>query len=167
MLAALRNLPIYEDLNRGIAFVGFTSSLGALGFGYNNGWWGGALGISEFKRKYGSYNSALDEWSIASENLSVGTGTGSAGFLVLSLLVMLGFVLEASTVMFLLDRWLSVESLFILALDLLQMLFPLIHLSVRGVFLALYSFFTSLGVFIATLVVYLSRNRTDKWQYLY
>lgn len=45
---------------------------------------------------------------------------------------MLGFVLEASTVMFLLDRWLSVESLFILALDLLQMLFPLIHLSVRG-----------------------------------
>lgn len=82
MLAALRNLPIYEDLNRGIAFVGFTSSLGALGFGYNNGWWGGALGISEFKRKYGSYNSALDEWSIASENLSVGTGTGSVGLII-------------------------------------------------------------------------------------
>lgn len=36
-----------------------------------------------------------------------------------------------------------------------------------GAFLALYSFFTSLGVFIASLVVYLSRSRTDKWQYLY
>lgn len=118
MLAALRNIPIYEDLNWGLAFVGFTSSLGALGFGYDNGWWGSALGLSEFKRKYGSYNPTLDEWSIPSEKLSVGTGTGSAGiilgciispiitskygrkagFLVLSLLITLGVVLEASAV---------------------------------------------------------------------
>lgn len=36
-----------------------------------------------------------------------------------------------------------------------------------GAFLALYSFFNSLGVFLASLSVYLSRGRTDQWQYLY
>ncbi|KAF7530686.1 hypothetical protein PCG10_000195 [Penicillium crustosum] len=190
MLAALRNIPIYEDLNWGLAFVGFTSSLGALGFGYDNGWWGSALGLSEFKRKYGSYNPTLDEWSIPSEKLSVGTGTGSAGiilgciispiitskygrkagFLVLSLLITLGVVLEASAVT---SFWQIVVGRIIVysGIGLASNVVPM-YLSecspprVRGAFLAIYSFFTSLGVFIATLVVYLSRNRTDQWQYL-
>ncbi|KAL0778842.1 hypothetical protein CaCOL14_005100 [Colletotrichum acutatum] len=37
---------------------------------------------------------------------------------------------------------------------------------IRGAFLALYSFFLSLGVFLSAVTVYLSRSRTDQWQYL-
>ena len=37
---------------------------------------------------------------------------------------------------------------------------------IRGAFLALYSFFNSLGVFCASVVAYLSRSRSDQWQYL-
>lgn len=118
MLAAIRNLPLFQDLNWCLAAVGFTSSLGAVGFGFDNGWWGGALGLSEFKHKYGAYDADLDAWALPSQKASVGTGTGSAGiilgcliapvitskfgrkagFLVLSLLMIVGVILEATAI---------------------------------------------------------------------
>ena len=118
MLGPLKNVPLVQDLNWRLVVVGLTSSLGAVGFGFDNGWWGGALGLSEFKQKYGAYNPALGEWAIPSQKASVGTGTGSAGiilgclmapiitskfgrkagFLGLSLLMILGVILEASAV---------------------------------------------------------------------
>lgn len=118
MLAKLRNLPLFQDLNWRLAAVGLTSSLGAVGFGFDNGWWGGALGLSEFKHKYGAYDAELDAWALPSQKTSVGTGTGSAGiilgclmapiitskfgrkagFLALSLLMIVGVILEASAI---------------------------------------------------------------------
>ncbi|CAG8015705.1 unnamed protein product [Penicillium salamii] len=190
MLGSLRNLPLVQDLNWRLAAVGLTSSLGAFGFGFDNGWWGGALGLSEFKHKYGAYNPALGEWAIPSQKASVGTGTGSAGiilgclmapiitskwgrkagFLILSLLMVCGVILEASAVT---SFWQLVVGRIVVysGIGLASNVVPT-YLSecsptrVRGAFLALYSFFTSLGVFIATVVVYASRNRSDQWQYL-
>jgi len=76
------------------------------------------LGLSGFKHKYGAYNPAMEQWAMPSQKASVGTGTRSAGiilgylmapiitsrfgrkagFLVLSLLRILGVVLEPSAV---------------------------------------------------------------------
>lgn len=98
--------------------IGLISSLGAMGFGFDNGWWGGALGLSQFQMKYGEYDAKLGQWAMPSEKTSVGTGTGSAGiilgciiapiitsrfgrkmgFLVLSLLMIVGVILEASAI---------------------------------------------------------------------
>lgn len=55
----IRNDPLYQDLNWRLVLIGIVSSLGAMGFGFDNGWWAGALGLSEFQRKYGSYDEAL------------------------------------------------------------------------------------------------------------
>ncbi|CAG8021922.1 unnamed protein product [Penicillium olsonii] len=190
MLGPLKNVPLVQDLNWRLVVVGLTSSLGAVGFGFDNGWWGGALGLSEFKQKYGAYNPALGEWAIPSQKASVGTGTGSAGiilgclmapiitskfgrkagFLGLSLLMILGVILEASAVT---SFWQLVVGRIIVysGIGLASNVVPT-YLSecspprVRGAFLALYSFFTSFGVFIATVVVYASRTRSDQWQYL-
>ncbi|GMF78951.1 unnamed protein product [Aspergillus oryzae] len=118
MLEQLKAQPLYQDLNWRLALIGGVSSLGALGFGFDNGWWGGALGLSQFQQKYGEYDDSLGHFVIPSQKTSVGTGTGSAGiilgciiapvvasklgrrnsFLVLSLLMLIGITLEASAV---------------------------------------------------------------------
>lgn len=117
-MASFKEQPLVQDLNWRLVLIGLISSLGAMGFGFDNGWWGGALGLSQFQMKYGEYDGKLDRWAIPSEKTSVGTGTGSAGiilgcimapfitsnfgrkmgFLVLSLLMIVGVVLEASAI---------------------------------------------------------------------
>jgi SP family sugar:H+ symporter-like MFS transporter len=89
-----------------------------MGFGFDNGWWGGALGLAPFARKYGAYNEATGTYDIPSEKQSAGTGTGSAGIilgcliapwlcqnlgrkptlLVMASLLVVGIVLEASAI---------------------------------------------------------------------
>lgn len=118
MLQRITDDPLYQDLNWRLVLIGVISSLGAFGFGFDNGWWGGALGLSQFQRKYGAYSDSLGRWALPSQKTSVGTGTGSAGiilgciiapivtsklgrkkaFLVLSGLMLTGIALEASAV---------------------------------------------------------------------
>ncbi|KAM5358245.1 hypothetical protein ACJZ2D_015463 [Fusarium nematophilum] len=118
MLQRIRNDPLYQDLNGRLVLIGVVSSLGAMGFGFDNGWWAGALGLSQFQLKYGEYDQALGRHAIPSHKTSVGTGTGSAGiilgcviapwvtsrlgrkkaFMVMSCLMVVGVVLEASAV---------------------------------------------------------------------
>ncbi|OBR08129.1 Monosaccharide transporter [Colletotrichum higginsianum IMI 349063] len=82
ILAKIKEDPLYQDLNWRLVLIGIVSSLGALGFGFDNGWWGGALGLSEFQRKYGPFDAELGRYVIPSDKLSVGTGTGSAGIII-------------------------------------------------------------------------------------
>jgi MFS family permease len=118
IMSALKDHPLFQDLNWRLVLIGLISSLGAMGFGFDNGWWGGALGLSQFQMKYGEYDAKLGQWAMPAEKTSVGTGTGSAGiilgciiapiitsrfgrkmgFLVLSLLMIVGVVLEASAI---------------------------------------------------------------------
>ncbi|SPO07386.1 related to transporter (major facilitator superfamily) [Cephalotrichum gorgonifer] len=190
IIERLKADPLYQDLNWRLLLIGVVSSLGAAGFGFDNGWWGGALGLSEFKRKYGEWDPELGRYAIPSVKLSVGTGTGSAGiilgciiapivtsklgrkkaFAVMSLLMVIGIILEATAVT---SFWQLVVGRIIVysGIGLASNCVPM-YLSetapgrVRGAFLALYSFFTSFGVFLSSIIVYASRSRTDQWQYL-
>ncbi|KAF5527870.1 High-affinity glucose transporter ght2 [Colletotrichum aenigma] len=190
MLAQIKNDPLYQDLNWRLMLIGCVANLGAMGFGFDNGWWGGALGLSQFQKKYGEYDDALGRYAIPATKTSVGTGTGSAGiiigcilapfvtsrfgrkksFLVISALMGTGVVLESSAVT---SFWqLVVGRIMVYAgMGLASNLTPM-YLSecspprIRGAFLALYSFFLSFGVFMAAIAVYLSRTRNDQWQYL-
>jgi MFS family permease len=118
LLARIKQDPLYQDLNWRLILIGIVSSLGALGFGFDNGWWGGVLGLSEFQRKYGTFDDELGRYVIPSDKLSVGTGTGSAGiiigcviapivtsklgrkmaFMVMSGLMTVGIVIEATAI---------------------------------------------------------------------
>lgn len=118
MFSRLKNDPLYQDLNWRLVLIGCVANLGAMGFGFDNGWWGGALGLSQFQRNYGAYNDELGRYAIPAGKTSVGTGTGSAGiilgcimaplvtsrlgrkrsFLVISALMGAGVVLESSAV---------------------------------------------------------------------
>ncbi|KAL3461928.1 hypothetical protein BJX64DRAFT_288883 [Aspergillus heterothallicus] len=183
MLESIKNYSLFQDLNARLVLIGAVSSLGALGFGFDNGWWRGALGLSEFQRKYGAWDEELGQYTIPSHKTSVGTGTGSAGiilgciiapivtsklgrrnaFLVISLLMLVGIALEASAVT---SYWQLVVGRIIVysGIGLASNCVPL-YLSecsppkIRGAFLALYSFFTSLGTFLALVVVYQSFSR--------
>ncbi|OHF03673.1 hypothetical protein CORC01_00992 [Colletotrichum orchidophilum] len=190
MFARIKDDPLYQDLNWRLVLIGCVANLGAMGFGFDNGWWGGALGLSQFQQNYGVYDDELGRYAIPAEKTSVGTGTGSAGiiigcimaplvtsrlgrkksFFVISALVGTGVVLESSAVT---SFWqLVVGRILVYAgMGLSSNVTPM-YLSecapprIRGAFLALYSFFLSLGVFLSAVAVYLSRTRTDQWQYL-
>ncbi|EXJ87773.1 hypothetical protein A1O1_04700 [Capronia coronata CBS 617.96] len=190
MLDKLKEQPLYQDLNWRLILIGLASSVGSMGFGYDNGWWGGALGLLQFKKKYGAYDAASGSWAMPSEKTSVGTGTGSAGiilgciiapivttkfgrkagFMCLSALMLLGVILEATAIT---SYWQLVVGRIVVyaGIGLASNVVPT-YLSecapprVRGAFLGLYSFFNSLGVFIASVTVYGCQHRTDKWQYL-
>ncbi|KAK9318772.1 general substrate transporter [Lipomyces orientalis] len=189
MFTKWKEQELYQDLNARLILIGIVSSMGALGFGFDNGWWGSALGLSQFQYKYGSYNPSTKKWAIPSNRTSVGTGTGSAGiilgcilapfvttilgrkksFLILSALMVVGVVLEATA---LTSFWQLVVGRIIVysGIGLASNLVPMYQSEcapprVRGAYLALYSFFTSLGSFLSTLTVFLSRSRSDQWQY--
>ena len=118
MFSKWKQDPLYQDLNWRLVLIGLVSSLGAMGFGFDNGWWSGALGLSEFQKKYGEYDPEREQWVIPSVKTSVGTGTGSAGiilgciiapivtsklgrkkaFLIMSGLMLVGIALEATAI---------------------------------------------------------------------
>ena len=47
----------------------------------DSGWWGSALGLQPFAKKYGKYDPTLKEYVMPAKYTSVGTGTGSAGII--------------------------------------------------------------------------------------
>lgn len=81
MFTSVKKSALYQELSLRLVFIGCFVSLGAMGFGFDNSWWGGALGMPQFGLRYGSWDPALKSYSIPSEKQSAGTGTGSAGII--------------------------------------------------------------------------------------
>ncbi|KAJ5867798.1 hypothetical protein N7534_002351 [Penicillium rubens] len=189
MFGAIKHSALYQELSLRLLFVGCFVSLGAIGFGFDNSWWGGALGLTPFARKYGSRN-ASGNWSIPPEKQSAGTGTGSAGIifgclaspwlcshlgrkptlLVMAALLSIGIVLEASAVT---SFWQLVVGRIIVysGIGVASNVVPMYQSEcaparIRGAFLAAYSFWNTFGGFLATLVVFLCQNMKGEWAYL-
>ncbi|KAK9235055.1 hypothetical protein V1525DRAFT_435052 [Lipomyces kononenkoae] len=109
---------IFRELNARLAFVAAVSSLGSMGFGFDNNWWGGALGLSEFKETFGKLDPLSGNYYLPSSYTSAGTGLGSGGiiigcliapycarvfgrkrsFLAIAALLALGTIVEVTTV---------------------------------------------------------------------
>lgn len=82
MFGSIKQSVLYQELSLRLVFIGCFVSLGAMGFGFDNSWWGGALGLSPFGKEYGAWDEVQNDWIIPSEKQSAGTGTGSAGIIV-------------------------------------------------------------------------------------
>ncbi|KAK9319398.1 hypothetical protein V1517DRAFT_332706 [Lipomyces orientalis] len=52
-----------------------------MGFGFDNGWWGGTLGLSKFKTAIGKPKPVTDAYELPSSYTSAGTCLGSAGII--------------------------------------------------------------------------------------
>ncbi|KAL2857358.1 general substrate transporter [Aspergillus pseudoustus] len=190
MFNSFKESALYQELSLRLVFIGCFVSLGALGFGFDNSWWGGALGLSQFGEKYGSWDPSINNYSILSEKTSAGTGTGSAGIiigcliapwlcqnlgrkptlLVMAGLLSVGIVLEASAVT---SYWQLVVGRVVVyaGIGLASNVVPMYQSEcaparIRGALLAAYSFWNIFGSFLGTLVVYLCRNIKGDWAFL-
>jgi hypothetical protein len=47
-VVSIKQSALYQELSLRLVFIGCFVSLGAMGFGFDNSWWGGALGLSPF-----------------------------------------------------------------------------------------------------------------------
>jgi len=69
-----------------MALVSFLGSLGALSFGYDNGWWGFILGAPYFNEQFGNLTitdpvTGLTTIRLSGSEQSAGTGLGTAGIM--------------------------------------------------------------------------------------
>ncbi|BEI83415.1 hypothetical protein CcaverHIS002_0400190 [Cutaneotrichosporon cavernicola] len=75
----------YSELTPRLALVSFLGSLGALSFGYDNGWWGIILGAPYFNDQFGhTVTTGPDgstKISLSSTEQSCGSGLGTAGIM--------------------------------------------------------------------------------------
>ncbi|CAG7960184.1 unnamed protein product [Penicillium olsonii] len=186
----LKESALYQELSPRLLFIGCFVSLGAMGFGFDNSWWGGALGLTPFAQKYGSWDPSTNDWIIPSEKQSAGTGTGSAGIifgclaspwlcshlgrkptlLVMAAVLSVGIVLEASAVT---SFWQLVVGRIVVysGIGIASNVVPMYQsecapAKIRGAFLTAYSFWNTFGGFLATLVVYLCQSLKTEWAYL-
>ncbi|KAB8268089.1 hypothetical protein BDV30DRAFT_231031 [Aspergillus minisclerotigenes] len=178
--SGLKEQLLYQDLNIRLLCVFLISSLGATGFGFDNGWWGSISGLSEFQKKYGAYNDSKQAGETPGQTMSVAAGTGSAGiifgcllaptltsklgrqptFLIMSIIKTMCITLEVTAMK---SFWqLVVGRIFIYyAIGISSNVVPMYQsefapATVRGAFLALHSFLTSFGQFMATLAYFVS-----------
>ncbi|ORY27083.1 general substrate transporter [Naematelia encephala] len=78
---------LYSELTPRLALVSFIGSLGALSFGYDNGWWGFILGAPYFNDQYGrtvvtDATTGATSISLSASEQSAGTGLGTAGIMI-------------------------------------------------------------------------------------
>ncbi|KAK9428002.1 general substrate transporter [Lipomyces doorenjongii] len=183
---------IFRELNARLVFVAAISSIGSMGFGFDNNWWGGALGLSEFKETFGKLNPITGNYYLPSSYTSAGTGLGSAGiiigcliapycarvfgrkrsFLAVASLLSVGTIIQATTVR---SFWqLTVGKVVTCAgIGLASNIVPLYlaecsPASIRGTIGNCYSFFNAGGAFISAVTIFLSDKylTSSKWSYL-
>ncbi|KAF8915517.1 general substrate transporter, partial [Mucidula mucida] len=77
---------LYQDMTPSLLAVSLFSSLGAFSFGYDNNWWGGVIGATQFGKEFGSGWTTLDDGTrihaLSSSDKSTGTALGTAGIMI-------------------------------------------------------------------------------------
>ncbi|KAL4749563.1 general substrate transporter [Aspergillus terricola var. indicus] len=79
MNEALRKADIFQEMSTPLLLMCVYASLGGIGFGMDYNYWSGFLGMKQFKKDFGVYDSATGEWYIPSTWQSIATGTSTAG----------------------------------------------------------------------------------------
>ncbi|KAF9017776.1 general substrate transporter [Hymenopellis radicata] len=77
---------LYQDMTPSLLAVSLFSSLGAFSFGYDNNWWGGVIGATQFGKEFGSGWKTLEDGTtihaLSSSDKSTGTALGTAGIMI-------------------------------------------------------------------------------------
>ncbi|KAL8280303.1 hypothetical protein RQP46_007220 [Phenoliferia psychrophenolica] len=82
-------MPSADHLTWNVIWATLYCSIGAFGFGIDNGWWGTALGLTKFNAVFGTLSTVKDgvtTVSLSAVEQSTGTALGSAGIMVGALL---------------------------------------------------------------------------------
>ncbi|KAK1925233.1 general substrate transporter [Papiliotrema laurentii] len=186
----------YSELTPKLAFVSFLGSLGALSFGYDNGWWGFILGSPYFNDQYGNLVvTAADgskTTSLSGSEQSAGTGLGTAGimigcmiapwfnekygrkksFILLAVIGLIGTLIQALSTI---DRqyWVLIAGKIVLNVSVgIASAVVGVYLSecapasLRGTLMSNYNIIQNVGYVLAAATVYGVVNRTDTLNWL-
>ncbi|KAL4798785.1 general substrate transporter [Aspergillus venezuelensis] len=160
-------------------------SVGALNFGYDNGWWASAIALPAFINHYAPGND-----SIPSTWQSAGTGTGNAGLVIgclvagvtgnkpgrkwsiilLVVIALVGMVIQNAIQSYwavMVGRMINSISMGIEANVIPAYMAELAPPSIRGTLVGFYQFWQFIGVLLATATVLGSRNSfgTTQWAF--
>ncbi|KAL4963274.1 general substrate transporter [Aspergillus stella-maris] len=160
-------------------------SVGALNFGYDNGWWASAIALPAFINHYAPGND-----SIPSTWQSAGTGTGNAGLVIgcliagvtgnklgrkwsiilLVIIALVGMVIQNAIQSYwavMVGRMINSISMGIEANVIPAYMAELAPPSIRGTLVGFYQFWQFIGVLLATATVLGSRNSfgTTQWAF--
>ncbi|WYZ39604.1 hypothetical protein EsH8_III_001518 [Colletotrichum jinshuiense] len=64
------------ELSWKVLAVAFFGSMASSGFGFDQGWWGGAISFPSFASVFGTYDAATESWALTPTQQSIGTGVG-------------------------------------------------------------------------------------------
>ncbi|KAM0549450.1 hypothetical protein ACHAPJ_009436 [Fusarium lateritium] len=74
--------PVWEELSWRMLSVAFFGSMASTGFGFDQGWWGGALSSPQFTAAFGHYDAATESWAMTKTQQSIGTGLGTVAVVI-------------------------------------------------------------------------------------
>ncbi|KAH8703036.1 general substrate transporter [Talaromyces proteolyticus] len=178
-----------QDLTLSTLVVSLLGSLGGVSFGIDYGYWSGMLGMTQFKKDFGVYNSDTDTWGIPSSWQSAGSGapiaalavgaliSGAVGqqlgrlrvFRIGSVVVLIGVVIQSSSIrsfwQIVGGRIVTTIALGILANAIPAYLAECAPLAIRGTVINCYQFSISVGAILVNTGNWGMQGRTDQWAY--
>ncbi|CAK7240812.1 MAG: hypothetical protein STHCBS139747_002260 [Sporothrix thermara] len=74
-----RNVAMLREVTPRLFLVYMFMSIGAINFGFDNGWWGTLIALPQFINRFGVLDEKTGTYSLPSSWQSAGSGTGNAG----------------------------------------------------------------------------------------
>ncbi|KAJ5648807.1 Major facilitator superfamily domain general substrate transporter [Penicillium longicatenatum] len=162
-------------------------SISSAGFRFDQGWWGALMSSSQFIQNFGSSNPVTEEWTLSSQQQSLGTGLSYVGVIIgvfsgspinerlgrrntlyiQSAVVTIGIIIESTAqrhyVQFLIGKLLVYLGGGIATSVIPAYQGEFAPKSMRGLMVGTYNAFLMIGGFLATLIVYLSQHISGDW----
>ncbi|KAK4496206.1 hypothetical protein PRZ48_012186 [Zasmidium cellare] len=188
VMERFRNSPIFKELTPRTLAVFLFMSVGALNFGFDNGWWSSVLSLQQFANYYGPPSVNGEPKAIPSSWQSAGSGTAHAGMVIgciiagavgrkigrrwsIGLLVFIawvGMVIQNVIHSFwavMAGRMINAISMGIEANTIPVFMAELSPPAIRGTMVNFYQFWQLCGVLVASGVVMASRKYENAWAF--
>ncbi|CAJ0551559.1 Ff.00g114890.m01.CDS01 [Fusarium sp. VM40] len=181
--------PVWNELSWRILSVAFFGSMASTGFGFDQGWWGGALSSRRFTAAFGHYDAATESWAMSETQQSIGTGLGTVAvvvglvigtllnerlgrwrtLLIQPLVAVVGIIIEATTSNSYAQLIVGRVIVYI-AGGIATNVVPVYQAecstgSLRGLMTTTYNGALMLGALASSLVFYLSRHVDSQWSW--
>ncbi|KAF2166745.1 hypothetical protein M409DRAFT_22799 [Zasmidium cellare ATCC 36951] len=188
VMERVRNAPVVKELTPRTFAVFMFMSIGALNFGFDNGWWSSVLTVQEFADYYGPPSTTGESRAIPSSWQSAGSGTANAGMVIgcliagavgrkigrrwsivlLVVIALMGMVIQNVIHSFwavMAGRMVNAISMGIEANTIPVFMAELSPPAIRGTIVNFYQFWQLCGVLLASGVVIASRKYENQWAF--
>ncbi|KAF7555879.1 hypothetical protein G7Z17_g1802 [Cylindrodendrum hubeiense] len=180
---------IRAELSWRLFAVAFFGSMASTGFGFDQGWWAGAMSFTEFTSVFGHYSAETDSWALSATQQSVGTGVGILAvvvglfigavlnerlgrwktFLIQAIVALVGVIIESTSFESYTQLIIGRVVVYI-AGGIATNVVPVYQAecappTLRGLMTTTYNGALMLGALASALIIYLSRNVKSHWSW--